>query len=292
MVYHFIFGFTEKVFTVIFFIMTIKARNRFYMGFFIFTLIVFVFDLIFFHYQIFAKSLSVPEVKLPESSSASFLFGFKPVFSYSGIFFQFIYLCGTSFTILYAFYKTQAGELAYFLLFLLSILLDTARIFIPLLNLAGSFHTALIAINNIVLTGTFLGPVSLMALVLFSGEEYRQNLEQNCVIIIVASTFVAFSIPINTGVLLPNFTSAAAFSKIIRLFIVVSIIISVLSICMNNYKRELSQITTLGFFVLGTGSLILKHCYTLFQLIIGVIFISVGTVLYFKDLHNQYLWNS
>ena len=292
MVYHFIFGFTEKVFNVIFFIMTIKARNRFYMGFFILSLFFLIFDFVFFHYQKFSGSFILPEITASSNLSTSFIFGYRPYFTFGAIFFEFIYLCGTSFIILYAFYKTQAGELGYFLLFLLSILMDTTRIFIPLLQLAETYTTALIVINNIVLTGTILSPISLLALVLFSAEEYRQNLEQNCVIIIVVSAFVAFSIPINTGILLPSYASAYAFSNVLRLFIIIAIIISVASMSMNNYKRELSQLTTVGFFIMGLGSLILKHCSTLFQLVIGVICSAVGTVLYFKELHNQYLWNS
>ena len=272
--------------------MTIKARNRFYMGFFILTLIIFIFDFVVFHFQIFRGMMTVPEVSLRPDAPSGFLFTYKPVFSFAAIFFEFFYLCVTSFTILYAFYKTQAGELAYFLLFLISILLDASRIFIPLLNLAGTYTTALIAINDIVLTGTLLSPISLLALVLFSEEEYRQNLEQNCMIIIVACAFIAFSIPINTAILLPNFASAYAFSKILQFFIILTVIISVASMSMNNYKKELSQLTTVGFFLMGLGSLILKHCFTFFQLATGIVLISAGTVLYFKELHNQYLWNS
>lgn len=262
------------------------------MGFFVLTLIIFIFDLVLFHFQKFRGLMVIPEVLLYPKASTAFFFCYKPLFSFLAIFFEFFYLCVTSFTILYAFYKTQAGELAYFLLFLVSILLDATRLFIPLLNLAGSYTTALIVVNNIVLTGTILSPLSLLSLVLFSSDDYRQNLEQNCMIIIVASAFIAFSIPINTGVLLPNFASGYAFSKVLRFFIILTVIISVASISMNNYKKELSQLTTVGFLLIGLGALILKHCFSFFQLITGVIIISTGTVLYFKELHNQYLWNS
>ena len=194
--------------------------------------------------------------------------------------------------ILYAFYKTQSGELAYFLLFLVSILIDSFRIFIPLFQLANTYTNALITVSNIIFAGKILGPVSLLCLVLFSDEDQRQNLEQNCVIIIIACAFLAFVIPLNTARLLPNYALDFAFSKIISFSITIMVAVSVFSLLMNNYKNELKQTMTVGFFLLSIGVHLLRDCYSIFHLVLGAVFITGGTLLYFKELHNKYLWNN
>ena len=275
-----------------FFSMTIKARNRFYLVFFAFSLVLLILFLILFHYQKFTDTLVLPKVYQPEGASTSILTGYRPFFSFLSIFLQMFYVSGISITILYAFYKTQAGELGYFLLFLLSMLLDSLRIAIPLLQLSNTYSSALGTISNLIFTGTILSPISLLALVLFSAEAYRQNLEQNCLIILVAAAFFAFAIPLNTGILLPNFALSCSFKRIVWTTYIVFSLIAVFSLLIINFKDEISQLMTLGFFLLEFGALLLRQSYSLLHLLIAVIVLWTGTFIYFKELHNRYLWNS
>jgi hypothetical protein len=272
--------------------MTIKARNRFYLVFFACSLALLVLFLILFHYQKFTGQFEIPEVYLKPGASQSFLTGYRPFFSFLSIFIQMFYVCGTSFMIIYAFYKTQAGELGYFLLFLISLQLDCLRITIPLLQLSNTYSAGLATIANLVFTGIILSPISLLALVLFSTETYRQSLEQNCIIILVAATFIAFAIPLNTGILLPNFSISCSFKKIVWMTYLIFGLIAVISLFINNYKYEIPQLMTLGFFLLELGTLILRQSYTLLNLIFAVIILGAGTFIYFKELHNRYLWDN
>lgn len=272
--------------------MTIKARNRFYLVFFAFSLILLILSLIFFHYQKFTDTLVLPEIYLPEGAPASILTGYRPFFTFLSIFLQMFYVTAISIIILYAFYKTQAGELGYFLLFLLSMLLDSFRIAIPLLKLSNTYSSELMTLENLIFTGTILSPISLLALVLFSGEAYRQNLEQNCVIILVASAFFAFSIPLNTGLLLPNFGLSCSFKKIVWTTYIVFSLLAVFSLFLSNIKNEIRQLMTLGFFLLEAGSLLLRQSYSLFHMLFSIIILLTGTFIYLKELHNRYLWNS
>ena len=272
--------------------MTIKIRNRFYLVFFAFFLILLTLSLIFFHYQKFTDTLVLPKVYQQEGASNSILTGYRPFFTFLSIFLQMFYVSGTSILILYAFYKTQAGELGYFLLFLFSLLLDSIRIAIPLLQLSNTYSSELVTISNIILTGTILTPISLLALVLFSDESYRQNLEQNCIMILVSSAFFAFAIPLNTAILLPNYSLACSFQRIIWTIYIVFSLIAVLSLLLKNFRDEISQLMTLGFFLMTVGALLIKQSYSLLQLIFSMLFLLTGTLIYFKELHNRYLWNN
>lgn len=272
--------------------MTIKARNRFYLVFFAISLVLLTLSLILFHYQKFTDTLVLPKVYQPEGVSTSIITGYRPFFTFLSIFLQMFYVSGTSIMILYAFYKTQAGELGYFLLFLLSMLLDSLRITIPLFQLSNTYSSELVTISNIILTGTILTPISLLALVLFSTEAYRQNLEQNCVIILVAAAFFAFATPLNTAVLLPNFSLSCSFKKIIWTTYIIFSLLAVFSLLIKNFRDEIRQLMTLGFFFMSLGSLLIKQCYSLLHLIFSMLFLLAGTFIYFKELHNRYLWNS
>lgn len=272
--------------------MTIKARNRFYLGFFAFSVTLFIFSIIIFYYQKLTGTLTIPHVYLPQNASSSILTGYKPVFAFLSIYFQMFYISVTTFMILYAFSKTQAGELGYFLLFLLSLLMDCFRIAIPFLQLSNTFSTELVTLGNIIFTGTILSPIALLAVVLFSTETYRQNLEQNCIIILVAAAFLAFSIPLNTGILLPNYGLAYSFKKLVWTIYISLSLIAVFSLFISNYKNEIPQLMTLGFFLLEIGALIIRQAYSLMHFIFAVIILSSGTFIYFKELHNRYLWNS
>ena len=262
------------------------------MAFFLLSLLTLVFSLILVNFQRITQTLVIPQIMPEFIKSSSPLLSYNSLFTFLGIFYEFFYLCAVSIMILYAFYKTQSCELAYFLIFLFSILLDSFRIFIPLFQLAGTYSAALITLSNIVFTGKILGPVSLMSLVLFSEEDQRQNLEQNCTIIIVLCAFIAFVIPLNTARLLPNYTLDFAFNKTISIALTIMVVISVVSLLLNNYKNEVRQSMALGFFLLSIGAHILRECFSLLQLILGALFITGGTLLYFKELHNKYLWNS
>lgn len=272
--------------------MTIKARNRFYLIFFAFSLILLALTLIFFHYQKFTGTLVLPKVYQPKDASTSILTGYRPIFTFLSIFLQMFFVSGTSILVLFAFFKTQAGELGYFLLFLLSMLLDSLRILIPLLQLSNTYSSELVTISNIILTGTILTPISLLALVLFSTELYRQNLEQNCLIIIVASAFFAFAVPLNTAILLPNFSLACSFQKIIWTIYIIFTLIAIFSLFIKNLRDEISQLMSLGFFLMNFGALLIKQCYSLLQLIFSMVFLMAGTFIYIKELHNRYLWNN
>lgn len=262
------------------------------MAFFLLSLFTLIFTLILVNFQRITQTLVIPQIMTELLKSSSSLFSYKSLFTFLGIFFEFFYLCAVSLMILYAFYKTQSCELAYFLIFLVSILIDTFRIFIPLFQLSDTYSTALITLSNIIFTGKILGPVSLMSLVLFSDEDQRQNLEQNCAIIVVLCAFLAFVIPLNTARLLPNYTLDFAFNKIISIALTLMVIISVISLMLINHKNEVRQTMALGFFLMSIGAHILRECFSLLQLILGGLFITGGTLLYFKELHNKYLWNS
>ena len=97
----------------------------------------------------------------------------------------------TTFIIIQNFQKTQATDMLFFLFFLMSILCDTFRIFVPLFHCAETYSNFLIAIANITLFGKILAPLSICAAVILSNEDFRKISDQNILIILIASLFFA-----------------------------------------------------------------------------------------------------
>lgn len=269
--------------------MTIKARNRVYLSFSIIAFTLFICNFIIFHYEQITGIFSYPEVKVLHNTS-NFLFAFKPVYTFAGLYFEIFYIWVVSLVVLYAFFKTQAGELGFFLLYLSSFFFDSFRFFIPLFNLTQNYSAALIFVGNFHLGAQFLAPISLLCMVLLSSEQQRQNLEQNVFIVVALCAFLAHYIPLNTAVILPTYTVPGSFVKAMRFFLIAIISISVISLLLKNYQNEVSQIMTLGFLLLSIGSVIIFNCYTMAHLISAVILLSTGTFLYLKELHYHYMW--
>ena len=58
----------------------------------------------------------------------------------------------------------------------------------------------------------------------------------------------------------------------------------------DNYKKEYSQLTTVGVVLVAMGIYSTINCTNLFLFILSFVFLTVGTFLYLKNLHKQYLW--
>ena len=269
--------------------MTIRIRNRITLFFFILSISSLMLGAFFTLYQFFSHSLIIPEV-YTKNLSDNFLLRYNPIFVFAGIFIMLAYVSVTSLIIYHSFEKTQAPDIVFFLLFLFACLCDTSRLMVPAFHLSGTFTFFLLKVGNIDLFARLLAPLALMGNTAMSGDDFRQNTDRNCMILIIMSMFFAELIPLNTSVILPNFCLSYGYMKAIRGFAFVTCSASALCLFRSNIKNEYKQIMTLGFILLCVGYSLIFYCYNIASLVSGTILLGGGTYLYLNEVHKHYLW--
>ena len=269
--------------------MTIRSRNRLTFAFFIFSLIIFVLAIMLTSYQILNNIFTAPEVYLRGISSNNLL-SYNPKCVLLNIFLLMSYVCITSLAILRSFEKTQAPDLTFFLLFLLACLCNTFRLLFGLFHISGTFSKLLLKLGNSNIFALLLAPLALFGNTTLSIEDLRQHTDRNCIIILITSFFFAEFIPLNTGIIMPNFCISYSYVKTLRTASCIICLLSVIGLFITNQKNEYSQKMTFGFIMICIGYSIMFYCYNILGLVTGPLLLGIGTSLYLNEVHNHYLW--
>ncbi len=269
--------------------MTIRFRNRMTLIFFIISISCLMLGIFFTLYQFFSHGIVLPEVYIKAVSENLFL-RYNPVCVYAGIFIELLYVCLTTIIIYHSFEKTQAPDIVFFLLFLAACLFDTTRLLVPTFRLSGTFSDFLLRIGNFHLFARLLAPLALMGNTVMSTEEFRQNTDRNCIILILTALFFAEMIPLNTAIILPNFCISYGYVRAIRALCLLICAVSTISLFCTNRKNEYKQTMTLGFLLLCIGYSIIFYCYSILTLLSGTILLGIGSYLYLNEVHKHYLW--
>ena len=270
--------------------MTIKTRNRLNLTLFVISICVFIFDAAFFVLKILKNDFDF-------SSFANYRIGnniltrYNPYVPISAIFLQILYVICTSFLLFHIFEKTQASEIIYFHLFLVSCLIDSLRVWIPLFNVMDSYSNLLIFCGNSVVFAKILTPLSLFYTIFMSDTDKRQDTEKNVFILFCIAFFFSQIIPLNTAITQPNFSVDYSFKRTIKVASLVIMASCIIMLFVQNYKNRRSQKTATGYLLLFIGISILFYSTTILRFVTAVASLSAGTALYLKGLHNQYLWN-
>ncbi len=268
--------------------MTIRSRNRVNFIFLIISALILLLNVTLFCYHLFTKNLTIYN---PQNLvSEFFLFKYNFWIVIGSIFIINLYVVTASFFILRTFEKTQATEVLFFLVFLTAMLFDTARLYVPIYGLDGTYSDSLIHMGNLTLSARLLAPIALFALTAFCGEEFRQQTEQNCLICILLAVFFAIFLPLNTAVIHPNLCISYGFTRAIHLFSVIICIFSVITLFMRNKKNDFSQMNTVGFLMIIIGYNLLFTTYNLASFLLGTAILGIGTAIYLIKLHQHYLW--
>ena len=269
--------------------MTIRFRNRMTLIFFIIAVSCLILGTGFTLYQFFSHGIRLPDVYTKDLSN-SLLLRYNPWCVFAGIFILLAYTCLTTLIIYHSFEKTQAPDIVFFLLFLVACLCDTSRLLVPAFQLSGTFSLFLLKVGNIHLFARLLAPLALMGNTVMSTDDFRQNTDRNCIILIVISLFFAEIIPLNTAVILPNFCISYGYEKAIRGFTLLTCLVSTISLFFTNRKNEYKQTMTLGFLLLCFGYTLIFYCFNILALAAGTILLGIGTYLYLNNVHKHYLW--
>ena len=269
--------------------MTIRSRNKITFVFTIFAFVIFLLELLLILYALVYRKISFPEVQVSKNL-AFFLFSYKPLAVIFAILLQSFYSFFSSYCTFKNFQKTQSTEIVYFLIFLLSTLCDSGRILLPIFYTSQSYSNFLIAVGNISLFARILSPLALFGISFLSSEEYRQDLERNCLIIIVVSLFFASFIPINTSIISGNFAISYGYRPIIRSYAVILNIISSITLLVNSIKKEYNIFMPIGFCMVTSGYGLVYTSYNIALLSTGFLLMGSGTIIYLVQLHRHYLW--
>ncbi len=269
--------------------MTIRFRNRLTFIFFIIAFTTLLISVFLTWYQYLTNGINLPEV-YNKVNSHNFLFKYNPFAVFIGISLEMIYVCITTMIIYHSFEKTQAPDIVFILIFLAACLFDSTRFIIPVFRLSGTYSKLLLQVGNIHLFARLLAPLALMGNTIMSTDDFKQHTDRNCLIIIIIALFFSEMIPLNTAIILPNYSVSYGYVKAIRLFSFVIIILSTISLFFSNKKNEYKQIMTLGFLMLSIGYSLLFYCYNIANLFAGALLLGFGTSIYLNEVHKHYLW--
>ena len=240
-------------------------------------------------YQFFSKGMILPEVYL-KATSQKFLLRYNPACVFIGLFILLAYICVATLIIYHSFEKTQAPDIVFFLLYLVACLCDTSRLLVPVFQISGTYSLFLLKVGNFHLFARLLAPMALMGTTVLSTEDFRQNTDRNCIIIIIIAMFFAEMIPLNTAIILPNFCISYGYVKAIRAFCLLTCAVSAVSLFCTNRKNEYRQIMTIGYVLLCIGYSLIFYCYNIASLAAGTLLLGGGTYLYLNEVHKHYLW--
>lgn len=270
--------------------MTIKTRNRLNISLFVFSLVFLAANIIIFLFSIYSNSFSLGTI---ENSliKRPFLIRYNPIIVISSLFFQIIYVCVTSFMLYRVFEKTQATDVSYLFLFLISLIANSLRIWIPLFGMVNTYSNLLIFCGNCVVFSKLLMPLSLLFAVVMGNVEQRQDLEKNIFLLLVGCIFFAEIIPLNTANICMNYEVDYSYRNVIKSAAILISLATLVALFFNNRQRFYTQFTTIGLCLIIIGTFILFNSTNLLALIASFLFLLAGNILYFKELHKQYLWN-
>ncbi len=268
--------------------MTIRTRNRLNILLFIISTIILFSEIFLLLWQLLTKNLNIQA--LYSSKSTFFLTKYNPYIVLVSLFYQITYVSVSSMILFRSFEKTQASDIVYFCLFLIACLVDSFRLLIPLLNISETYSNLLIFCGNATVFARLMIPLSLLCTTILGTIEQRQEIEKNIFIITLISIFFAQIIPLNTAVTCSNYSVDFAFKRTINLASMIIIAASIIYLFVENKNHLYSQKTTIGFSLLAIGIYMLFDSTNLLKFTIASVFLSAGTFLYLRQLHNQYLW--
>lgn len=268
--------------------MTIKTRNRLNLSLFFFSLFFLAVNVLILILSIYNKSFSLAAYM---SQGGKLLTRYSPLVVLISLYFEIIYVCITSYMLYRVFEKTQATDISFFFLFLIALIANSVRIWIPLFNMNSTFSGLLLFCGNCILFSKLLVPISLLFSVVMSGADQRQNLEKNIFILLLGSIFFAQLLPLNTANICSNFEVDYSYRNVIKITSILIVAATLIALFVNNKQKFYTQLTTIGLACICTGTFILFNSTNILRFAMSIIFLFVGNFLYLRELHKQYLWN-
>ncbi|MBP5158291.1 MAG: hypothetical protein ILP18_10535 [Treponema sp.] len=274
--------------------MTLKARNRMLVLFFIIALLDAVLNASLFIQGMVEQTISFnSDVQRQFKFLGSFeLLGYEPLAVCMSCLAFNAYVLIITAILYFSFEKTQALEAVYFQGFLLSCMAESSRLLIPLTSLAQSSPSSVAIISRIVIAARLLAPLAFLCAELFSDTESRQFMERNFLIMLLASIFMGILLPLDTK----GFSSTFIYHwglqdtfHMTRVLLVCSTLVAIVCKVAINYSTETIH-EGIGFLMSISGYFILCNSDNYILLAVGATALFIGTLYYLHSIHQIYNW--
>ncbi len=270
--------------------MTLRTRNRINIGISAFSALILALDITLAVLQILNGTFAVPLSGMAHDGKRFLLTKYNPDVVVISLYIQILYVTVTAYLIFRSFEKTQAPELIFISLFLASVLLESIRLWITLFHLAGTFSAFLIFCANINLFARIMTPLSLFMLAVMGTESQRQNAEQNIIITIIIVLMLCIAVPMNTVGITPNLSVKYGFGNVISASTVIMLLLAAATFSVTNRKKGFADSITAGFWLMSYGSVEIFDCTDILKAAVTFSALFIGTYIYIRGLHNQYMW--
>lgn len=274
--------------------MTLKTRNIVLLGMFFLSLILAFLYTGTYIFALINNAIIPPEAPMRYVSILEnvpgFMYDYRASFLSIAVFIGFVPI--TSYILWNGFEKTQSSEVVYFSLFLLSCLSEGSRLSLPLFGLWKSYSRFFVFIGRLVFAGRFLAPCSFLLTALYSETEQRQDVDRNCIFVILLAIFTAILVPLDTSVVTSSCTIWWGYRTLFVIMRVLIYLLTFISLRLNAYKKDSSElkVNSIGFIILILGYSLLQASDNIVTLCVATVLFVSGTVVYLRSLHSRYLW--
>ncbi len=274
--------------------MTLNTRNKFLLSIIVISVSFLILFSAFLLINFIKGSFSlIPELhRLLPITSENFLLKNNPIASILSILAFLLYIPISSYFLYTSFEKTKSPETVYLMGFFIACMFQSLKILIVLLKLWDTSSQLLILIGRLEITGSFLAPLCLLFIALFSGQEQSQDADKNFGLALGGSVFIACILPINTTKIFSNFTLSCGFDFFIQCFIFLCFLITSIAFFVTSKERDISfKASPTPYFILMTfGYITLTNSDCFLMLFVGIIFLSFGSYSIMSNIHKYYLW--
>ena len=190
------------------------------------------------------------------------------------------------------FEKTHAPEIVYFTTFLIYMLVESTRLFIPALELWKGNYFLLIMVSKLVFFCRMTGASIMLCGAALSGTKNEMQDSSSRFGITALAVITACSIPVDSLKIFSTWTIPPAYYTlflVIRILFAVTTSVSFLITARKNEVHEYKQVAAF-FMLLSAGLITLQEADNPAFFIAGALLLSAGTSGFLRALHNYYLW--
>lgn len=282
--------------------MTLRTRNKFYLAFFIISLVtslIFIGITIFF--MVSGKIYTLEGKNVAEKIT---FFSKGSIFSVVSILLLLLYTPTVVAFICFGFEKTHSDEMIFFLPFLICTLLEGFRLFYPLQNLflivlknlntvypvTGIPYTStiLIRITKLIVFIRTMAYLSLLCIPIFPIiKKYMTAIE-----LILLSAGISIIVSSLSRLKINDFTASFIHTISGRgsFFWAVAFVILTTFLLIGNYynvRAKKMVLESLGYLELIVGYIILEYADSIFKISSGALLMVMGTILYLRKIHTR-----
>lgn len=265
--------------------------------FFILFLISVVFTLLYGGLYIYA-TVAGKMVPLVNPMRPLAFFEGKKLFTYNfaasiiGICIFIVYVPIAMFVLYSGFEKTQSIEIIYFSGFVIACFTESIRIVMPMFGLWKTFSVLFFFTGQVVSTGRVLSMLSFLFAAIFSGEEHRQEVERNYVIMLVVSILIGMIIPLDTSRIVSTCVIHCGYSGLFNRVQLILFLTTLLATLINAFSKDSAElkVNAIGYVILIMGYMLLRNTDNYVTLFVSTALFAVGNVLYLRSIHTLCLW--